>query len=392
MAFDNFQNLLSEDLLAPRTCSIEAPLPTVKIDGEHLQTTPIFQCYWEFATKRQQIFWDRLHWRQPTSSKDPILSCYKFTNVYRASDRVSQFLIKNIIYSSGIPKDTENTFFRIIFFKLFNKIETWCALEQEFGRVSLETFELAKFDQFLTDLLTSGQSIYSAAYMMPSGASEFGRNYKHSNHLYLMEWMLNQRYPEKIRKTSSMREGFRLLSEIPTIGNFLAYQYITDINYSELTEYTEKEYVVPGPGALDGIAKCFVNTKNVRANSIIKYMADAQHEYFEKYHLNFKDLWGRELQLIDCQNLFCEISKYARIAFPEIRGILNRTRIKQKFRPHGGLPKPMYPPSWGLNKKIDSDFSERPTTTFAIEAPCRRYRKARLGSTQFLLTEAPECV
>ena len=76
-----------------------------------------------------------------------------------------------------------------------------------------------------------------------------------------MEWMLNQRYPKKILNTSSMKDGFRLFSEIPTIGNFLAYQYITDISYSELTEYTEKEFVVPGSGVLDGIAKCFVNTK-----------------------------------------------------------------------------------------------------------------------------------
>src|SRR5258707_9985183 len=41
---------------------------------------------------------------------------------------------------------------------------------------------------------------------------------------------------------------------------------------------------------------------------------------------------SRRLQLIDCQNLFCEVDKYARVAHPNIAGRTGRTRIKQKFR------------------------------------------------------------
>lgn len=356
MAFDGNLGLLSEDILSPETTSGEVTLPTVSIDGKQLQATPVFKSYWEFASKRQNIFWERVHGRHPTFLNDPILSQYKFTNAYRASDRVSQFLIQQVIYKNDAPKDAENTFFRILLFKLFNKIETWCALEKAFGTVRLETFEFCAYDDFLTDLLRSGQSIYSAAYMMPSGASAFGQKYKHSNHLRLIEWMLDRRYPAKLKNTAKMGEGFQLLLAAPTIGNFLAYQYITDVNYSDLTDYSEQEFVVPGPGALDGIAKCFVDSRGVSAKSIIEYMAKSQNEYFDRYGLEFKDLWGRELQLIDCQNLFCEISKYARVAFPEISGVSDRTRIKQKFRPRGRLPRPMYPPSWGLNEKVESEF------------------------------------
>ena len=41
------------------------------------------------------------------------------------------------------------------------------------------------------------------------------------------------------------------------VGDFLAYQFITDINYSTLTDFSEMEFTVPGPGARDGIHKCF---------------------------------------------------------------------------------------------------------------------------------------
>lgn len=36
---------------------------------------------------------------------------------------------------------------------------------------------------------------------------------------------------------------------------------------------------------------------------------------------------------VDCQNLFCEISKYARVAHPDVPGIANRHRIKRSYIP-----------------------------------------------------------
>lgn len=328
----------------------------VNIQGRKLRTTEVFRCYWEFASKRQQIFWERVSGRPYDTSKDPILSRYKFTNVYRASDRVSQFLIRNVIFNENSPRDRDNTFFRIMLFKLFNSIDTWEAIEGEFGTVTLGTVSVENLDRFLTDRLNRGLRVYSAAYMMPSGASKFKQKYKHSNHLHLLRWMLEQDYPKKLSNTTKMKEGFRLLNAAPFIGHFLAYQYITDINYSDITDYSEEEFVVPGPGALDGISKCFVDTKGVAGATIIEYMKEIQHEYFDKTYPKFKSLWGRDLQLIDCQNLFCEISKYARVAFPNQRGVSGRTRIKQKFRPRGDLPTPMYPPSWGLNDKIKAEL------------------------------------
>ena len=61
------------------------------------------------------------------------------------------------------------------------------------------------------------------------------------------------------------------------------------------------------------------------------------------------------MQLIDCQNLFCEISKYARVAHPDVMGVSGRTRIKQIYKP---LPSPhgvWFPPKWRLNDKLPAD-------------------------------------
>jgi hypothetical protein len=151
-----------------------------------------------------------------------------------------------------------------------------------------------------------------------------------------------------------MSQSFELLASVPSFGPFLAYQYATDLNYSALTNFKETEFVVAGPGALDGISKCFEDAADLAPSDVINYMADHQAEYLKTIVGDFDDLWGRPLQLIDCQNLFCEISKYSRVAFPEISGRAGRTRIKQKYQPAGPIAAPFYPPKWGLNHKIRS--------------------------------------
>jgi len=151
-----------------------------------------------------------------------------------------------------------------------------------------------------------------------------------------------------------MEKGFSILRSYPMIGDFLAYQFITDLNYSTLTDFSEMDFVVPGPGAKDGVRKCFRNTGHLTEADIIRLMADVQEEQFARLGLRFRSLWGRRLQLIDCQNLFCEVSKYARCVHPEVAGISGRTRIKQRFHAN---PEPLrywFPPKWGLDNLVGS--------------------------------------
>ena len=67
---------------------------------EDLQLSPVYDTYWKFAAKRQEVFYNRLFGQKSPWTDDEIIYKYKFTNAYRASDRVSQYLIRNVIYSS----------------------------------------------------------------------------------------------------------------------------------------------------------------------------------------------------------------------------------------------------------------------------------------------------
>jgi hypothetical protein len=77
-------------------------------------------------------------------------------------------------------------------------------------------------------------------------------------------------------------------------------------------------------------------------------MADTQESHFARLGLDFPGLFGRRLQLIDCQNLFCEVDKYARVAHPSVAGVSGRSRIKQRFTPLTEPLRAFFPPKWRL--------------------------------------------
>lgn len=315
--------------------------------------TPVFDTYWRFAAERQEIFFRRVHGCAEPFTTDPILKVHKFTNAYRASDRVSQFLIRNVIYS-GDP-DPKETFFRIILFKTFNRIDTWKLLEEKLGPITFRGFKFESYDSVLGESLRQRRSIYSAAYIMPSGGSSFGYPEKHRNHLRLIEKMMKDGVPSRVGGAHSLQEVFLILRSYPMIGDFLAFQYSIDLNYSEMINFSEMSFVVPGPGAKDGIRKCFSSFGGLSEVDLIRLMADRQGEEFSRLGLKFQTLWGRPLQLIDCQNLFCEVDKYARVAHPEFAGITGRNKIKQKFHPSEEPIDLFFPPKWGINEKILSE-------------------------------------
>ncbi|MBI4524758.1 MAG: AAA family ATPase [Deltaproteobacteria bacterium] len=332
-------------LIAPH-----AGLPSVFTALSPARTTVVYDTLWRFAAERQQVFFRKLEGRSPPWTHDPIIRRHKFTNAYRASDRVSQYLIRHVIYEGD--QASQEVFFRTILFKLFNKIETWELLKAKLGTISYAEYSFARYDQVLTEAMSCGTRIYSAAYIMPSGKSSFGHPQKHRNYLRLLERMMEDETSDRIANAPNMKRAFELLRCYPTVGDFLAYQYVTDLNYSTLTDFSEMEFVVPGPGAMDGIHKTFSDLGGLNETEIIQLVTERQEREFDRLALRFRSLWGRRLQLIDCQNLFCEVSKYARLKHPEIKGDSDRTRIKQLYRPSNKPLEYWYPPKWGINQLI----------------------------------------
>jgi hypothetical protein len=314
--------------------------------GRTLFATPVFDTYWRFARERQEIFMMRVRGNPPPWTNDPILDGHRFTNAYRASDRVSQYLIRHVQYTGD--QYPAEVFFRTLLFKLFNKVETWETIVGEFGQHPRWCSDVDPFPRLLDVLdrmFVEKRSIYSGAYIMPS--PDFGEARKHENHLMLLKRMMNRdRVYALVSSAKSLREVYMALRAVPSFGDFLAFQFAIDLNYSSIVNFSENDFVVAGPGAQSGIKKCFSGVGGLSDADVIRAVTDMQEAEFARLGLTFQTLWGRPLHLIDCQNLFCEVDKYARVAHPEVSG--DRTKIKQKFTPVSRSVPQWYPPKWGL--------------------------------------------
>jgi hypothetical protein len=156
--------------------------------------------------------------------------------------------------------------------------------------------------------------------------------------------MLDVGLVARIEKSSSMAELFSVLRTFPSIGDFLAMQFATDLNYSTIVDFDEMTFVVAGPGAIRGLKKCFTSWGDYSEAEIIRWTCERQVTEFRRLGLQPVTLQGRALQLIDCQNVFCEVDKYTRASNPEVA--VDRTRIKQRFRPSGDPVTLVLPKKW----------------------------------------------
>ena len=318
-----------------------------------MRATPrpdVFDAYWRFASERQRIFKARQQDDDGPWTEDPILARYKFCNTFRASDRISQYLISRVIYgpqAQGL--DPEDVFLRIVLFRLFSKERTWEALETATGGVRRETLDVERLGVLLDELRRDGP-IYTGAFIL-CAHDAYGHRVKHRNHLELVQRMFAPgALGAKLGHAGRLEDVYVTLREWPMIGAFMGYQLAVDLNYSEHLDFDENDFTVPGPGAVRGLSKVFSDFGGRTPRQLIMEMVERQDEHFDRLGLDWTGLFGRSLHAIDCQGLFCETDKYARVAFPELAS--NRVRIKQEFRDPKERMQLFYPPKWGINNLV----------------------------------------
>lgn len=306
----------------------------------------VYELYWKFTYERQKAFERRAKGEAAPWSDDPIIQQYKFCNVYRAADRVSQFMIRDVCYNSE-PSAAEDRLFQIVAFRLFSNIQTWQYLT-DFLRHAPTLNDLAdgSFEQGLNAAKGEIGKLYTGAFIL-CAADAYGRQLKHLNHVELLKDMFfNHELAEQLLHAPSLKHIYDTLHAFPLMGDFMSYQIAIDLNYSDLINFSENDFTKAGPGALRGIKKVFQHTNGLSPEEIIMWMVDHQAEEFSRLGYEFNGLFGRPLQAIDCQNLFCETDKYCRVAVPELKSA--RSKIKAQFTQSPEPIRLFLPPKWNV--------------------------------------------
>lgn len=307
----------------------------------------VYDLYWRFASDRQRIFERRVAGHPGPWTTDPILCQYKFCNVFRAADRVSQYLIREVAYrpDAGTPEDRV---FQIVAFRTFSRVATWtAACEYLGGAPSIRALASGDFTRALEHAREINGGLYTGAFIL-CATNAFGKREKHLNHVELFRKMFVQgALARRVLEAPTLADVFTFLRGYPLMGDFMAYQTAIDLNYSSLVNFSENDFTCPGPGAVRGMRKVFESFGDYAPSEVIQWMVERQTEEFSRRGISFRGLWGRPLHAIDCQGLFCEVDKYCRVAMPELAS--ERKRIKARFAASTDGIRLFFPPKWTLN-------------------------------------------
>lgn len=248
---------------------------------------------------------------------DPVFRRYKFTNIRRRDDRVSQWIIKQLI-EPAVDSGDERLWFTLLIARLINWPPTLAKLLAA-GVIPCapQDFDPARFEAVLEAAKAEGK-VYSGAYMLYPTKMEPGGNKSRAVAKYIIGSAVEHAdsIHEALWRTCethhSVERFVEALSQCFGISTFIAGQVAADLTYTGLDFEDVDSYAPIGPGSSRGL-----NYLHGRK----PFAAWSQH-YFNAALVEVKsrivkDLGITDLTLHDVQNCMCEFSKYCRVVMGE---------------------------------------------------------------------------
>ena len=245
-------------------------------------------------------------------TQDPILQKFRFCNVYRELDTVTQWI-------AGHWRDPHTTNPDVWFAMAVARLVNWPdALQEICFPVPWNALAFAEALEFRK---RGGRKAFTATYITP--APRAGSDYDGSKAWYIAGELLNPLWAgrEVIRPHDgdTLASFYDRLRKIKGIGGFMAGQIVCDTKYTETLKDANDwwTWATPGPGSRRGLARVF--DKPVTYN-----WKDAEW----KTHL---DTLRTDISLMaydadlppihaqDLQNCLCEFDKYERVRLGEGR-------------------------------------------------------------------------
>ena len=314
-----------------------------------------FKYYLEFIAERMNIFWSKHNGEPQPWTDNEILATHKFTNVYRVLDRSSQYLLSNVI-NNGKQYTEVDMAWRIILYKLFNKPETWDALVEEFGDVDLcisldRMLAFFKGYQDKNVVFTNAYMITAAAMQSKVARQKYGlEDGMRKTEIYLRPFygaFIDEELIIDVLTSSTMEQAFTHLKKVPGIADFLAYQLVQDLNYTDLVHWGDNEFCSAGTGTIRGITRTFDIVGKPNYLEIVKWVQNNFEILLKQYNVDFKPLPNHMPTVADLSNCFCETDKYMRGL--GISSGVNGKKIKQRY----SAPKPAiqytFPHKWNVD-------------------------------------------
>ncbi|KAI0820840.1 hypothetical protein BC628DRAFT_1465886 [Trametes gibbosa] len=331
----------------------------VTFGGQNFRPNVVLDTFFVFVAERHRIHQRRLLGAPQPWTTDSILATYPFTNVFRVYDRVTQYILHNVIERGD--QGLQEQCFRIMLFRSFNRMETWELLTAHFGELTWREFDVDAYDEVLL-AEQRGNPLYNHAYIIPS--PKLGGRANASNHLRLVQLMMEEDLPGQLQKLRHLKDAHGRIGLFPGMGDFMALQLLLDLNMTAHFNYPEDEWVALGPGSQACLLKIFGPSIRGFELDALRYLHRTQHAHFARLRVRpdcIPRLPGRPhgLSMVDLEHALCECEKYSRAHHPSILG--KRQKVaKRAFAPR---PEPItadVPPHWLKGPRRRQEILTRP--------------------------------
>lgn len=267
---------------------------------------PLLKQFTTFVIERHSIYLRRAAGQPKPWTTDSILQQYRFCNVYRELDTVTQWLAAN--WRTPHISDP-NLWFAMVVARLVNRPD---ALEEAGYPVP---WHPERWVRVLDVRKQRGDRVFTGAYMI-RGVESNGR----SKVQYLAEAVLTPMWSKRkeFPAHGTLSRAHEWLMTQYGLGSFLAAQVVADVKYTPLLCKAEDwaSWAAPGPGSQRGLNR--VMGLDVKASWVTEEWLTKVQDLRLTLNKVLPKGW-EPLHAQDVQNCLCEFDKYRRTQLGEGR-------------------------------------------------------------------------
>lgn len=282
--------------------------------------------FFDFARERHAIFLRRARGVKKPWTRDPILSSYRFCNIYRELDTVSLWIRDNII----LPyEDHADLWFMLCMARVINWPDSLQEMMDVKGAFPADGRYNSKIAfEALMSRRKRGLKTITGAYIINSVTSKKDPPIIQGNKLaYIAYRTLGEIWEDREKLRSCFKETLQksveTLKKYQGYGPFIAYQVTVDLSYTKKWLGNAPDYNTfnsAGPGTCRGLSQVFHGQKFVRMDDaektkLLSFQLRASKN--ERYWPNTsKDMTKgfAPLSMSNVSNCNCEFSKHLAVA------------------------------------------------------------------------------
>ncbi|KPJ91081.1 MAG: hypothetical protein AMS18_09380 [Gemmatimonas sp. SG8_17] len=269
--------------------------------------------FFEYARERQLIKLRRDAGESPPFTGDPVLRAYRFCNVFREDDRTTAWFRQNV--RDVLRESPTEVTLATITFRWFNRIE----VGEQILDILLEDGWNAKR---IRSRLRNVQPLVTGAYMVktPPGMSKL------EGIIWCMKHINRRSLPQM--PMTSLELAHQWLTQYPYLGDFMAYEVITDLRHTfQLQDATDiMTWANPGPGAARGCEWITGHKYNRHSKTDRVAMMNVMRELLRLANSDEAFLWPEDWprwEMREVEHTLCEYDKYMRA--------VNGQSLKRRF-------------------------------------------------------------